>query len=190
MPPAARDRRKPVTRARCGGLPSRQTRNRPAQARRLTSATLCVPERTVVQQSPRRSSTGTAALKRSRTPRHASVPSPQDRRGTAADRIPRRSRAVGACFFSTTWGRSRARRHDRSLAWIGAASPSLLLLTDAGATRPPIASRRAPAARPEEKLGASPLGRPQPLGSSHERRRWRRHPVTDKQHAAGQPSGR
>src|SRR4051812_10179510 len=32
----------------------------------------------------------------------------------------------------------------RSVAWIGAVRPSLLLFTDGGAARPPIARRRAP----------------------------------------------
>jgi hypothetical protein len=46
----------------------------------------------------------------------------------------------------------------RQPPWIGAVSPSLLLLTDAGAARPPIASRRAPAARHKrERRPSRPL---------------------------------
>src|SRR5829696_9027327 len=48
-------------------------------------------------------------------------------------------------------------RPKHPAAWIPAVSPSLLLLTDAGAARPPIARQRTLAPRPERQCAARRL---------------------------------
>jgi len=84
------------------------------------------------------------------TPEEHRPPRPRDK-GSAGRRHAHEALAVAT--KAAAQGCGTARPAERRVAWIGAVSPSPLLLTDAGATRPPIVRRQR---RPPGERGNSP----------------------------------